>query len=150
MSLEGRDEVSGVIGVYRPGDAPPVATAPTLMELAHEARAHLGKEPDACLYLTDCDGRVQQIMINEKHHASVERGRRHTAIAVAVLVFSVTCLPAAVGVGAWVLVAFLSVSAVYAVLLRAGLFNVVEGAIFCEMVLVLGLFLIPILKRIST
>ncbi len=150
LSFEGRDAASGVIGIYSPGDAEPIATAPSLEELVLQSRAYLGNDPDACLYLADGDGRVYQMLICEKYHQAVERANLRTAIAVAVLVFCVTCLPAAVGAGGWAVLAFLSVSAIYAVILRAGLFNVVEGAICCEIVLILILLAIPALKQVAT
>lgn len=116
------------------------------MELMQPARAYLGNDPEACLYLTDGDGRVYQVLICEKYHQAVERANLRTAIAAAVLLFCVTCLPAAAGVGGWAVLAFLSVSAFYAVILRAGLFNVVEGAICCEIILILSLIAIQNLK----
>ena len=70
FSFEGRDEAAGILGVFMAGEAPPVVTAPTFEELEREARAHLGKEPDAFLYLTDGDGHVYRIMINEIGRAS--------------------------------------------------------------------------------
>jgi hypothetical protein len=150
FSFEGRDEATGILGVFRPGEAEPVVTAHTLEELEREARAYLGKEPDAHLYLTDGAGRVYRIMINEKYHAAVQRAERRTAISVALLVFSVTALlGASLGsLGAWALLGFVCAAALYTLLLRAGLSNEIEGAIVCEILLILALLLIPALQRV--
>lgn len=150
FSFEGRDEATGILGVFRPGEAPPVVTAPTLTVLEREARAHLGREPDALLYLTDEQGRVLRIMINEKHHAATERAERRTAVCVALLVFSVTCLvEASLGSpGAWALVGFVGAAALYALILRAGLFNAIEAAVVCEILLILALLLILAVQRV--
>jgi len=142
FSFEGRDE--------GPSEAPPVVTAHSLEELEREARAHLGKEPDALLYLTDGDGRVHRIMINEKHHAAREWAERRTVISVALLVISVTCLIGASAglVGAWALFGFVSAVALDALIVRSGFSNEIEGAVVCEILLILALLLIPQLQRV--
>jgi hypothetical protein len=142
FSFEGRDEAAGILGQYKPGDAAPVLTAQTLEGLKQEARAYLGKEPGASLYLTDAENRVHGIMINEKHHVALERAERHLVISVALLIFCATCLVAAsAGVaGKWALLGFVSTTALYALILRMRLFNVIEGAACCEILLILTMF----------
>lgn len=147
FSFEGRDEAAGVLGTHQLNDTRPVATADTLEELERDARAYLGVEPDAVLYLTDGEGRVRRIMTNEKHHTAIERAGRRTAIALGLLVFSVTCLLAAVALGAWAVVAFVGAAGLYAVALRAGLFNELEGAVVCEIILILALVMISLWQR---
>ena len=90
--FDGRDDAAGILGTFRPGEAPPVVTAETLEELEQKVRAHLGEEPAAFLYLADGNGHVYRIMINKKYHAAIGSAERRTAISVALLVFSVTCL----------------------------------------------------------
>jgi hypothetical protein len=148
FSFEGRDEAAGVLGTLRPADAAPVATAGTLEVLEREAKAHLGSESDAILYLADGGGRVHRIMTNVKHHAAVERAARRTAIAVALLVFCATCLLAAPALGGWAQLAFAGAAGVYTLVLRAGLFNALEGAVVCEILLILTLVLGSQLQRV--
>jgi hypothetical protein len=149
FSYEGRDESAGILGIFRPNNAAPVVTAHTLEELERKANAHLGKEPDAFLYLTDVDGHVYRIMINAKYHATVERANRRTAISVVLVIFSTTCLiGASLGsLGALALLGFVGVTVLYALILRAELFNEIEGAVACELLLILALLLIPLLQR---
>jgi hypothetical protein len=149
FSFEGRDEAVGVLGTRRPSGSRPVATARTLEELEREARAHLGIEPDDVLYLTDGRGRRHRIMTNEKHHAAIAGAARRTAVAVGLLVFSVTCLPAAVSLGAWAILAFAGVAGLYVLVLWLGLFNELEGAVACEILLILALVLVSQLQRVS-
>lgn len=144
FSFEGRDEAARILGTFHPGEVPPVLTANTLDELERETRAYLGKEPNAILYLTDGDGYVYRIMMNEKHHAAIERARRQTVIAVSLLVFSVTCLPAAVGLGAWAVFAFVGVAGLYGLFLQVGPYREIEAAVVCEFLLILALFLISL------
>jgi hypothetical protein len=68
------------------------------------------------------------------------------------LVFSVTCLiGASLGsLGAWALLGFVGAAALYALILRAGLFNEIEGAVVCETLLILALLLIPALQRVRS
>lgn len=152
FSSKGRDEAAGILGRHTPSEAPPVVTAHTLEELKLEARAYLGKEPDALLYLTDADRRVHQIMLNEKHHAAIDSAGRRNAISIALLVFCVTCLlGASLGaLGAWALLSFVSAVALYALILRVGLLNEIEGAVLCEILLILALILIPALHRVRS
>ena len=146
FSFAGRDETVGVLGTHIPGSTPPVLTAETLEEIKLRARAHLGEEPDACLYITDSGGRVHEILTNRKYHDAKARAERRTAIAVALLVFCATCLVAtALGfVGGWALIGFVGSAVCYATMLRAGLFNEIEGAFVCEIFLVLGLVLVSV------
>ncbi len=124
--------------------------ADTLEELRRETRAYLGKEPNAFLYLTDADNRVYEIVSNEKHQAALEIARRHTTISVALLTLCLTCLLGASGgsLGGWAVVCFFSVGTLYALILRARLFNEVEGFIVCEILLILALMVIPVLVRV--
>jgi hypothetical protein len=149
FSFEGRNESTGVLGIYYPAESTPVFTANTLEELEREARVHLGKEPSAYLYLTDDGHRVYRIVFNESHHATVEKGERHITIAWALLVFSVTCLVGASlsSLGVLPLLSFVSVAALYAFILRVELFNEIEGAVICEILLILALLLIAALQH---
>ncbi len=151
FSFEGRDEAAGILGTFRTGGAVPVVTAHTLEELEQAASAYLGKEPDGLLYLTDGEGRVHRMLINEKHHEAIAKAQRHTAIAVAIAVFSVTCLIGAsfAALGAWALLAFVGASALYTLFLRTGFFNAIEGAVICELFLILTLTSIPLLVSLG-
>jgi hypothetical protein len=81
---------------------------------------------------------------------TTERAERRTAVSLALLVFSVTCLlGASLGsLGPWALLAFIGAVTLYALILRADFFNEIEGALVCEILLILALLLIPALKRI--
>ena len=149
FSFTGRDDVAGILGTFSPGGVPPVVTGDTLDEVRIRARAHLGEEPGAFLYLTDADGRVYEIMINVKHHRVTEAANRRTAITGAILLFCITCLLAtAFGLGAWLaILGFLGAGCVYCLILRVRLFNEIEGAVICEIFLILGLLLIPAIKK---
>jgi len=151
FSSTGRDEAAGILGTFSPNGVPPVVTADTLDEIRVRARAHLGEEPGAFLYLTDADGRVYEIMINVKYHRATEAANRCTVITGALLSFCVTSLLAtALGLGAWWAIAgFLVAACVYCVIMRAKLFNEIEGAAICEIFLVLGLLLIPAIKKMA-
>lgn len=148
--FEGRDDAAGILGTFRPGDAPPVVIAETLEELEQKVQAHLGEEPAAFLYLTDGNGHVYRIMINGKYHAAIESANRRTVISVTLLVFSVTCLLAASATspGAWTLVCFAGAVGLFALILRVGLFNEVECAIVCEILLILALMLAPTIDKL--
>ncbi len=156
FSVEGRDTAAGILGVYDPRGDSPITTAETLEQLEREAWAYLGREPEVTLYLVDADGRVHRIMINEKHHAirhkysaEMETVRRWTAILAALLTFAMTCLIAAsVSVlGACPLVGFIGAVAFYTLLVRAGLFNEIEGALLCEILLILFLLMMPAVQQ---
>ena len=148
--FDGRDDAAGILGTFRPGEAPPVVTAETLEELEQKVRAHLGEEPAAFLYLADGNGHVYRIMINKKYHAAIGSAERRTAISVALLVFSVTCLITAslTSLGAWTLVCFAGAVGLYVLILRVGLFNEIEGAVICEILLILALLLVPALEKL--
>src|SRR5207244_9661934 len=90
------------------------------------------------------------MMSNEKHHAAIARADRRTAIAVALLVFSVTCLLGAAlcSLGDWALLCFIGAVAVYTLTLWGGVFNEGEGATVCEMLLILTLLLLLGLQRV--
>lgn len=152
FTFEGRDDAAGILGTFRVGDASPVVTAETLEELEHKARAHLGDEPDAFLYLTNAKAHVYRIMINKKYQATIERAARREEITVALLVFCVTCLVAASlgSLGVWALVGFVCVVGLYAITLGVGLFNEIEGALVCEILLILALLFIPALEKLRT
>jgi hypothetical protein len=149
FSFEGRDESAGVLGVFHPREAAPLLTANTLEELEREARAHLGKEPSAYLYLTDDGHRVYRIMINEEHHATIEKRMRRTAIACVLLVFGITCLVGAYfgSLGIMPLLVFVGIAALYVLLLRVDFFNEIEGAVICEIMLILALLLVHAVQR---
>ncbi|MEX0938716.1 MAG: hypothetical protein WDZ59_12720 [Pirellulales bacterium] len=152
FSIEGRDDASGILGIFNPNEAKPVLTADTLEELEQEARAHLGKEPDAFLYLTDGGRRVHRIMINEKHHAAIGRANRRTAVSVAILVFSFTCLIGAslAPLGTLALLGFVGTASLYFLILRWDLYNEIEGAVVCEILLIIVLLLTPLLQRLGS
>lgn len=145
FSFEGRDEDAGILGRHPPSETPPVVTAETLEDLKRKARAFLGKEPDAVLYLADTDNHVYEIMINEKHHAAVESVQRRTAISIALLIFCVTCLLGAGSLGS--LLCFVGISTLYALILRFRLYNEIEGAVVCLILLFVIIMLIPVLQR---
>jgi hypothetical protein len=151
FSREGRDEAAGILGVFKPNDDKPVATADTLEHLEQAARAYLGKEPDAFLYLTDGDCRVLRMMMLENHHAAIDRANRRTAMAAALLIFCMTCLiGASLGsFGGWALLCFLGASALYVFILWWGLFNEVEAALMCEIMLILALLSPPALQKLT-
>lgn len=156
FSVEGCDTAAGILGVYDPHGDSPVTTAETLEQLEREAWAYLGQEPEVTLYLVDAEGRVRRIMINEKHHAirhkywaEIDNASRWTAILAALLTFAMTCLIAAsVSVlGAFPLVGFVGAVAFYTLLVRAGFFNEIEGALLCEILLILFLLMVPAIQQ---
>jgi hypothetical protein len=96
--------------------------------------------------LTDAEFHVHEMMVNVAKPSAIVRG---TAIAVVLLVFGVTCLIAAVlGLGIWPLVGFVASALIYCVMLRVGLFNEIEGALVCEVFLILGLVLMPAINKV--
>jgi hypothetical protein len=149
FSFEGRDESAGILGRLTPGAAVPVAVADTLEQLQREARAYLGDEPAAFLYLVDADGGVRAIVINRKYHEATEKAERRTAIATALLVLCVTSLLGATlgSLGGWALLGFVTAAGLYALILLAGLFNEIEGAVVCEMLLILALLMVSAVQR---
>jgi hypothetical protein len=143
---EGRDEAAGIIGRRTPSEEPPFATAQTLEELKQEVWAYLGKHPDAFVYLADSEGNVRATMHCEKYHEAVARANSWTIITAVLLVFSITCL-----IGAWslphgavALLGFIGAVALYALMLRTGFQNEIEGAVVCEIFLILILLLIRV------
>lgn len=148
FSFDGRDDANGILGTFSPDGVPPIVTADTLDGLRTLARAHLGEEPGAFLYLTNADGRVLEIMINAKYHRALEAANRSTGIAGALLLFCTTSLVATAFsmIGWWAIVAFVGAACLYCVILRLRLFNEIEGAVICEIFLILGLVLIPAIK----
>ena|GEM_PF-4804352 len=98
------------------------------------------------LYLTDREGRVHQILKhnNKKHLEAIGKAEYRYSVAVALLVFCVTCLFAAsFGLeGLWALLSFVGASMLYVMVVRLGIQNAIEGAVVCEMILILSLLLI--------
>lgn len=139
FSSEGRDAAVGIRGRHIHNGATPIATADTLQELQHEARAYLGKVPEASLYLTDADDWIHDTMINEKYHEATGNAAVRTAICIALLMFCMTALiGAALGFPArWALLSFIAATALYAAILKAKMYNEIEGAVICEMLLIL-------------
>lgn len=88
-------------------------------------------------------------MSNEDHYAAIDKAGRRNAIAWSLLVFSVTCLVAASfgSLGAAPLLAFAGASALYALILRIDIFNEIEGAVLCEILLILALLLVAALQH---
>lgn len=150
FSVMGRDEAAGILGTLTPNAAPPVVVADSLEALRREANAYLLKEPDALLYLTDADRRVYEALFNEKHHAAKDLASRRHAILTALLVFGATSLIGGFfgSSGAGALLAFAISSALYGFFLRAKFLNEIEGALFCEILLIIILISIPGLLRI--
>lgn len=146
FTSEGCDEAAGILGKRIPSEEPPIATAPTLEELEREARAYLGKEPDAHLFLVDSEGNVRATMSREKHYVPAERAEDWTAHTSICLIFGVTCLFAA-----WVssletmaLLSFFGAVALYALFVRMDFQTEIDSAVTCEIVLILVLLLLPV------
>ena len=152
FSFEGRNDAAGILGSCTLSEATPVVTACSLEELKREVRAYLGTEPAAILYLTDGDCRVYEIVINKKHHAAVDKAERRLGISVALLIFSITCLLAASlgSHGAWALLLFAGVVSIYGLIVGTGISNEIEGAVTCEILLILTLLLTPTPERART
>lgn len=143
FSFERRNDAAGILGSCTLGEVTPVVTACSLEELKREARAYLGTEPDAILYLTDGDCRVYEIVSNDKHHAAIDKAERLVAISVVLLIFSITCLSAAAlgSHGASALLLFAGVVSIYGLIVGTGIQNEIEGAVLCEILLILTLLL---------
>ena len=148
FSFEGRDERAGILGTFAPCGDSPVITAPTLEDLERDARTFLGNKPEELLYLTDCDCRVFRIVINKEYHeavaqahAAVAQATKRATISLAILAFSVTALLGATigSIGIWPLLFFVGAVILYSLLLTLGLFNEIEGAILCEIMLILAM-----------
>ncbi len=131
-----RGEPAGVIGKFTPlGE--PIVTADTLEELKLKAKAYLGEEPSAHLYLIDSENRVYDSLINTKYHEALERASRRTVNSIILLIFSITSLVAAAAGrhGIWALVGFCGVSIIYLILVWA-FQEEFNAAILCEIMLV--------------
>lgn len=113
-----------------------------------EARAYLGENPEVMLYLTDSEDLVHEILINKKHHAAVNGLARRSRILTALLVLCTTSLlGSAAGFGGWSLVAFAAATTIYLAIIKIGIFNEIEGAAVCEILLILTIVLIPGIQR---
>jgi hypothetical protein len=152
ISFEGRDEAAGVLGRFTPRNATPMLAADTLEKLEHDAWAYVGKEPDACLYLTDKDDRLYKIILNQQYHQAAGKAERRLTVAIVLLVFCITCLLTAslgsLGIGA--LLCFVGVVALYAFIVRMEMFNTIEGAVLCQLLLVMALFLVSAVQKLQS
>ncbi|MCW3097087.1 MAG: hypothetical protein JWL77_2705 [Chthonomonadaceae bacterium] len=148
-AYENRDNAAGILGTFHPGEDQPIATADTLDQLEREARAYLGSEPSALLYLTDADYRVRRILVNEKYHEETRKAKQKAVKAIIVLVFCFTCLVGASlgSLGIWPLVAFVGALALYALFIISELLNEIEAAIPTELLLILCIIIIPMFLR---
>ncbi len=88
-------------------------------------------------------------MINKEYHAAIDRRERYVAMSLTIMAFCVTCLvgTAVGGVGVWGLAYFGGVSILYFGTVRVGFYNELEGAVVCEILLILSLILFPLLGR---
>ena len=144
-SYEGRDEDAGILGSISP-DSPPIAEGADLEEARLKGLAYLGSEPERSLRITDAEGRVYEILINSKHHSLLEKAERRLCIAIALLVFCVTTLVATVFIDTWpwALLCFVCILLCYVGHLKIGILNEVEAGLFCELILILILLLLPV------
>jgi hypothetical protein len=150
FSFDGRDQAGGILGKLSPR-VPPVVLAETLDELRLKARAHLGEFPDAFLYLVDSENSVYEIMINKKHHEAIEKAWRYVGISIALLIFCLTCLfcSARGDLAVWGILCFGGISILYFGVVKLGFFNEIEGAVVCEIILILVLILVPAITRLN-
>jgi hypothetical protein len=144
FSFEGGDEDAGILGTYTPGETPPLLTADTLDELRLKAWAHLGREPDDFLILTDDQGRVYEFLSSPKHREGGFKAEERLTVAIALLVFCLTCLIGSAfgSIGGWALPCFVVAAAVYGVIVRADFFNELEAAVICEIMLIMTLLIV--------
>jgi hypothetical protein len=150
FTWEGRDVAAGIFGRRVPSEEPPIATAPTLEELEREARAYLGKEPDAHLFWVDGEGNVRATMSSENHYVPAERAEDWICHIVSFLIFGATCLFAAWvhSLGAAALLSFFGAVALYFLMLRAKIQNEGDAAVMCAILLFLILILLPAVQKV--
>lgn len=147
VSFKERDLTRGILGQFNPR-ADPVAVADTLDELRLKARAHLGEFPDVLLYLVDSENLVHERVLNKKHHEAVQRAGQRAAISIGLLVLCFTCLVGTPGgLERWGPGCFIGISVLYIGIVKAGLFNEAEGAVVCEILLIILLILTTTLAQ---
>jgi len=120
--------------------AAPFAVADDLATLEEKAYAHLGRHPDDSVHLTDAAGQVHKTLRNESHWQSLKRQTRLHARAWALL---------ALGRGVAGLGLFALATLMYLGVVPGGIENELEGAVLCEIILILALVLVVMYRKVQ-
>ena len=146
FDFSSRDESLGVLGTIKlPMDS--VYSSDQLDDARLHAFAHVGKFPEHSLYITDGDGRVYEIVLNQHYHERIAANSKSIFVAWACFSMSMIGLVGASvgGIGPAGLVFALVGISVYLLSVKTGTFNEVESLVIALVIAVLATMLIPAL-----
>jgi hypothetical protein len=147
VSYEQRDVSAGILGNVTT-EVPPIGEAETREEIITIANAHLGQDPGALVYITDQQNRLLEIVGNKKYHESIAAHERRLCIGWALFFLCVVSFvfTIAEGLNWYGFGLFVGIAALYIGCVKLRLYNEIESAVVCTIILVLILLLIPALR----